>query len=134
LEDDRRNCQLVLNVRAPQGFSYSVVKADYRGFASLAEGATGWGQANYYFQGQTPTARIRREISGPFVDNWQVTHETDLARRVWSPCGMRRFLNVNTALRVDPGGSDPTANSFMSMDSTDGSVSSSYHLEWKRCL
>ena len=58
---------------------------------------------------------------------------TEYADLVWAPCGEERNLNVNTELRVYPGASNPQALSFMSMDSTDGSVSTVYHFAWKEC-
>ncbi|MCA6096351.1 DUF4360 domain-containing protein, partial [Streptomyces sp. SCA3-4] len=39
--DFRKNCQLGLNVHVPQGFTYAIARADYRGFAHLERGATG---------------------------------------------------------------------------------------------
>ncbi|MEU0276668.1 DUF4360 domain-containing protein, partial [Streptomyces sp. NPDC006307] len=38
--DFRKNCQLNLVVHVPQGFTYAVASADYRGYASLAAGAS----------------------------------------------------------------------------------------------
>jgi hypothetical protein len=37
----RKNCQLSLLVRVPQGFTYAIARADYSGVAHLAGGATG---------------------------------------------------------------------------------------------
>lgn len=71
---------------------------------------------------------------GPYSDDWQTTDKTDVAALVYAPCGELRNLNVNTELRVGAGTSDPTeTTSFMSMDSTDASVSTVYHLSWKTC-
>jgi hypothetical protein len=130
----RRNCQLVANVLVPNGFTYAIIKADYRGFASLAEGATGWEQANYYFQGHSRTTEVRHSIVGPYEDDWQTTDETEVKERVWAPCGAKRFLNVNTSLRVDAGGSDLSeTTSYLDMESTDVDFSTMYHLAWKKC-
>src|SRR2546427_79784 len=49
--DWRKNCQLSLKVHVPQGFTYAIAQADYRGFAHLERGATALERANYYFQG-----------------------------------------------------------------------------------
>jgi len=66
--DIRKNCQLALRVHVPQGFTYAIAEADYRGFAALSSGATGMEQANYYFQGTSPTVRVppvvREMVSG----------------------------------------------------------------------
>ncbi|MBN6035380.1 DUF4360 domain-containing protein [Amycolatopsis sp. 195334CR] len=130
----RKNCQLNLRVNYPQGFTFGIAQADYRGFAHLAKGAYGSQRANYYFQGQSANATEVHPYNGPYSDNWQATDKTDFASIVYAPCGEVRHLNVNTELRVNVGTSDPkTTTSFMSMDSTDGNVDTKYHFSWKKC-
>ncbi len=131
--DFRKNCQLNLRVHVPQGFTFAIAQADYRGFASLASGATGLERANYYFQGESTTAFVSHPFAGPMVDDWRTTDNTDVAELVFAPCGEQRNLNINTELRVSAGTSNPAATSFMAMDSTDGSVNTIYHLAWKQC-
>lgn len=132
--DFRKNCQLGLNVHVPQGFTYAIAQADYRGFAHLENGATGLEKASYYFQGMSQTASQSHRFSGPLSDDWQTTDSTDVAALVYAPCGSQRILNVNTELRVGAGTSDPgSTTSFMAMDSADGSVNTLYHFAWKQC-
>ena len=132
--DFRKNCQLAIRVNVPQGFTFAIAQADYRGFASLAAGATGLERANYYFQATSPTAYVNHTFSGPFSDDWQTTDSTPVASLVYAPCGEQRNLNINTELRVAAGTSDTSATtSFMTMDSVDGSVRTIYHLAWKEC-
>ncbi|MEU4213368.1 DUF4360 domain-containing protein [Streptomyces sp. NPDC026206] len=132
--DFRKNCQLGLNVHVPQGFTYAIARADYRGFAHLERGATGLERASYYFQGMSHTSAVSHRFAGPASDNWQASDVTDVEALVYAPCGAQRILNVNTELRVSAGTSDPsTTNSFMAMDSTDGSVNTLYHFAWKEC-
>lgn len=130
--DLRKNCQLSLRLHIPQGFTYAIAQADYRGFAHLARGASAAQLAGYYFQGSSPTTRSSHPMSGPYSDNWQFTDRTDMAELVFAPCGEERNLNVNTEVRVSSGSSG-TASSFVTMDSTDGGVSTKYHFHWKRC-
>ncbi|MFC9914174.1 DUF4360 domain-containing protein [Streptomyces sp. NPDC059862] len=129
----RKNCQLNLVVHVPQGFTYAIASADYRGFASLQPGASGVQRASYYFQGSSNTVFKNHPFSGPYSDNWQATDTTDWAQLVWAPCGVQRNFNINTELRVSAGTSDPAKSSFMTMDSTDGDISTVYHLAWKEC-
>jgi len=132
--DFRKNCQLNILVHVPTGFTYAIASANYRGFASLAPGATGLERANYFFQGQAPTAFIQHPFAGPMEDDWQSTDTTDLAALVFAPCGVQRNLNINTELRVGAGTSDPTkTTSFMTMDSTDGQITTTYHFAWMQC-
>ncbi|WP_328772160.1 DUF4360 domain-containing protein [Streptomyces sp. NBC_00286] len=129
----RKNCQLNLIVHVPQGFTYAIASVDYRGFASLQRGASGTQKASYYFQGSPDTASRSHPFSGPYEDNWQATDETEWAQLVWAPCGVERNFNINTELRVNKGTSPANSTSFMTMDSTDGDISTIYHLAWKEC-
>ncbi|MFJ3664882.1 DUF4360 domain-containing protein [Streptomyces sp. NPDC090106] len=129
----RKNCQLNLIVHVPQGFTYAIASADYRGFAALQSGATGTQRASYYFQGSPSTASRSHPFSGPLNDNWQATDTTDWAQLVWAPCGVQRNFNINTELRVAAGTTSADKVSFMTMDSTDGDISTVYHLAWKEC-
>ncbi|MGH1554062.1 DUF4360 domain-containing protein [Streptomyces sp. NBC_01622] len=129
----RKNCQLNLVVHVPQGFTYAIASVDYRGFASLQRGASGAQKASYYFQGSSSTASKNHPFNGPYDDNWQATDSTDWAQLVWAPCGVQRNFNINTELRVAAGTSSSSAVSFMTMDSTDGDISTVYHMAWKEC-
>ncbi|MET7678465.1 DUF4360 domain-containing protein [Streptomyces seoulensis] len=129
----RKNCQLNLVVHVPQGFTYAVAQADYRGFLSLQPGATASQKASYYFQGSSSTVPRTHPFGGAYNDDWQVTDRTDWAQLVWAPCGVLRNFNINTELRVNAGSTNPGKVSFMTMDSTDGDISTIYHLAWKEC-
>ncbi|MFC6599475.1 DUF4360 domain-containing protein [Kitasatospora paranensis] len=132
--DFRKNCQLNLDVHVPQGFTYAIASADYRGFAHLEAGATGLQKATYYFQGQPQTTALDHRFAGPLDDSWQATDTVAVAALVYAPCGELRNFNINTELRVGAGSSDPGhTTSFMTMDSTDGDINTVYHLAWKHC-
>jgi hypothetical protein len=51
--ENRKNCQLNIDIYYPGGFQFSVLSADYRGYASLEKGVTGTQKSTYYFSGQT---------------------------------------------------------------------------------
>lgn len=131
--DFRKNCQISMKVHVPQGFTYAISSTDYRGFASLEPGASAVEKASYYFQGMSQTSAISHTLKGQYADNWQFTDTNDVAQLVYKPCGEERNFNVNTELRVLKGTSDPAKTSFISMDSTDGSIKTTYHFAWKQC-
>lgn len=131
--DFRKNCQINLNVHVPQGFTYAIAGADYRGFAHLEDGASGMEKANYYHQGMAQTTPVSHTIRGGYSDNWQFSDRTDVSELVFKPCGEDRNFNINTELRVYKGTSDAAKTSFMAFDSTDGSVRTTYHFAWKKC-
>jgi hypothetical protein len=132
--DNRKNCQINVNVHVPNGFTYAISQVDYRGYAQLAAGATGQERANYYFQGNSQTVYIAHPLTGPLEDNWQFTDKVEIPALVYAPCGEKRYLNINTELRAALGTSNgATTTSYVQMDSTDGSLSSIYHFAWKQC-
>lgn len=52
-KDYRENCQTNVKLQYPQGWQFSVFKADYRGHVTLPENDTGTVKANYYFSGSS---------------------------------------------------------------------------------
>jgi hypothetical protein len=55
--EQRKNCQLNVHLTYPGGFQYSVLSADYRGYAAIQKGVTGTLKSTYYFSGQTDQVR-----------------------------------------------------------------------------
>lgn len=132
--DFRKNCQIAMNVHVPQGFTYAIAKVDYRGFMHLEPGSSGYEAANYYFQGESQNARVQHNFAGPRDGDWATTDVAGIASLSFMPCGEWRNLNVNTELRVYAGWSDThTKTSMLTMDSTDTSLTTIYHLAWKHC-
>lgn len=131
--DFRKNCQINVLVHVPQGFTYAIAQVDYKGFAHVESGATALEQANYYFAGTSPTARIRHTLTGPFNGDWHTTDTADVATLVFAPCGEDRNLNINAELRADSGTSPASTTTFIEMDSEHASVDTLYHFAWKKC-
>ena len=129
--DARKNCQINVLVHVPQGFTYAIDSAAYRGYAHIESGASALEQANYYFTGTSPTARVRHTFPGPFQGVWRAVDTTDEADLVFSPCGESRNLNINAELRADAGTS--SGATFIEMDSEHASVDTIYHFAWKTC-
>ncbi|BCY12978.1 DUF4360 domain-containing protein [Actinoplanes sp. L3-i22] len=131
--DARRNCQMALDVHVPSGYTYAVAGADYRGYGHLEKGAAGSETASYYFQGEPHTTRIRHDFYGWMDSDWQQSDRVEVGSMSFLDCGEQRYLNVNTELRVSGGPSVRKATSFLTMDSSDGSLETLYHVAWRRC-
>jgi hypothetical protein len=132
--DFRKNCQLLLDIKVPSGFTFAIASADYRGYASLRDGAYGEQNASYYFQGHSKTTMSQHKFKGPLEDDWQRTDQVAIASTSFLPCGEKRYLNINTDLRVNRGTSDTKKHTnFLSMDSTDAAINTLYRVAWKSC-
>jgi uncharacterized protein DUF4360 len=132
--EKRKNCQLALDIRVPGGFTYTIAQVDYRGYAQLAPGSNGVQAAGYYFAGTPQTARSRHDFKGPMDGYWQKSDELGITSLNYKPCGVEVNLNINTELRVNGGSSDVKKTaSMLTMDSTDWSAKTIFHLSWKKC-
>jgi hypothetical protein len=127
--EQRRFCQINMLIHVPQGFTYAIASADYRGQANLPSGATGLRRSNYYFQGSSDNNVESDSFTGPLNGTWRSSDSTATADLVYAPCGIDRVLNVNTELRVD----STDAPSWMSLRSSDGDIDTVVHFGWKHC-
>jgi hypothetical protein len=130
--DFRKNCQLNVLVHVPQGFTFAIASADYRGRARLETGASALQRTNYYFQGSADNNFADHTFAGPLSAGWRTTDETPVTELIYAPCGEFRSININTELRVYEG-SNPAKASSMSMRVSEGNVDTIVHFAWKQC-
>ncbi len=76
----RKNCQLNVKLKYPQGWQFSVFKADYRGYAQIPTGDTGTCKATYYFSGESRQARL---FSPPL--SYSLTHCDNTQPSTYTP-------------------------------------------------
>lgn len=50
--ENRKNCQLNVDLQYPGGFQYSILSTTYRGYVDVDKGVTARQQATYYFSGR----------------------------------------------------------------------------------
>jgi hypothetical protein len=127
----RKNCQLNVGLKYPQGWQYSVFKVDYRGYAYLQKGDKGVCKATYYFSGFSNQISSTLTLNGPYDDNYLKTDQFGIETTVWSPCGQEGFLNVNSEVRLTPIDNKKTA--LLTVDSTDLKFSQVHYLQWQKC-
>lgn len=123
----KKSCTIALRLNHDPGYTYGIAATDYRGFAHLTGGAKGTERNSYRFPG-FPTRHATHSFEGPMSDNWHARDVPDLVQH--GPCKDRKPLTIEAELKVNGKGS---ATSFMTMDSTDSSVSTTFRLAWKKC-
>ena len=122
----KRSCTIALRIDHAAGYTYGIAATDYRGFAHLTDKAKGVVRNDYWFPG-FPTRHTSHTYQAPMSDNWQVTDTPSGVAH--GPCKDKKPLTVETELKLTGKGS----GSFMTMDSTDSSVSTTFRLSWKKC-
>jgi hypothetical protein len=130
--EKRKNCQINIDLNFPQGWSFTLFKADYRGYAALERGTTGEQVSTYYFQGDSSQTSLKSKFYGARDGDYLITDELLLAAQIWSPCGAKRSLNINTQVRVD-NARNQHASALLTVDSVDATLKHVYGIKWKRC-
>lgn len=131
-KDASKNCDLQLLINPPAGYTFTIFKADFRGFAALADDTKLVLTSGYSSDFDENSAiEVTSRFRGPLFDNWAATHADPLS---YGPCGAARQLDVTTELTVKAGKDAPSDTiSVGVMDSFDGSLLSTYQLNWKTC-
>src|SRR6266511_26986 len=61
-QESRKNCNLNVKVKVPNGFTYGIAGADMRGYANLAPEANGIAKVSFWFQGNPMTGFLTHDI------------------------------------------------------------------------
>ncbi len=157
---DKKDCELTIEVNIPVGWSYSLMSADYRGFAELDKNTMGTQEIVYMFGALAdsvpvpqsgvvaPSSRIptrnkvatfsSRIVKGPFSGDYSFTHLVTVGEMPWSSCDSRvsRDLKIHTTLMTRSLTRGPTKEKGMAMitlDTVDAALAQKFDLAWKKC-
>lgn len=128
---DRKNCNIAIPVRVPQGYSVSVFAIDYRGFVGLPAGARATLNVDYFLAGQGRGIRKTKSFSGPNNTDYLTSDQLGLEAIVWSGCGADTILRANTSMMVQSNSRRQQA--LATVDSADVNAGLIYHVQWRRC-
>ncbi|MFI7599949.1 DUF4360 domain-containing protein [Actinoplanes sp. NPDC049681] len=130
-KDERRTCSITVRLTVPPGVSYAIPSVDYRGFAHLEPGGSATLSGRYHFQGSGAPSSTVHSFGSGFDDDWLVTDVVGTSP-VYSPCGKDSKVDIDTELRA-LADRDDAPTSYITMDSTDGTVAATYHLAFRSC-
>lgn len=133
LTDSRKNCQLNVDIRYPGGFQYSVLSADYRGYAAIQKGIKGTLKSTYYFSGSQAQSSTEYAFVGPVTGDYLKHDEADSTSVVWSPCGAAGNLNINSQVRLENLSGGSKATGLLTTDSTDLKFTQVVYVQWQKC-
>ncbi|KAE8443987.1 hypothetical protein EG329_001116 [Mollisiaceae sp. DMI_Dod_QoI] len=128
--ENRKNCQLNVNLQYPSGFQYSVLGTTFRGYSDLTSGVTGVQSATYYFSGSSTQASSSTTFKGPSSGDYEVSDNIPFSSTIWSPCGAALPLNINSQVRLT---GPSTGSGLLTEDSVDGKVSFVVGVQWQKC-
>ncbi|KAL1960031.1 hypothetical protein VTO42DRAFT_203 [Malbranchea cinnamomea] len=136
--------------RTTKSRKYSILSAEYRGYARLELGVTGTRKSTYYFSGQTeqvgqwillPVAfrTVDKSTQTSTTTTWKESMDKDYllhdeapsTSTIWSPCGANESLNINTQVRLTSTNSKATG--ILTNYSLDASFRQNIHIRWREC-
>lgn len=128
---DRKNCNIAIPVKVPQGYSVSVFAIDYRGFTGLPSGGRAQLTVDYFLAGNGRGVRSTKTFRGPMADDYLKSDTLGMQAVVWSACGADTILRANTSMLVQSNRYREQA--LATVDSADVQAGLIYHLQWRRC-
>lgn len=131
-KESRKNCVVNLDLKFPQGWSFTIMEVDYRGYVSLDSRIKAEQKSDYYFQGQRGSAALKTAFTGPIDEDFELNDTLALSALVWSPCGANRSLNIKTQVRLN-NSRNRRGSGIITTDSIDGELTQVYAIKWKRC-
>lgn len=128
---DRKNCNIAIPVKVPQGYSVSVFAIDYRGFTGLPSGGRAQLTVDYFLAGNGRGVRSTKSFRGPMAEDYLKSDTLGMQAVVWSACGADTILRANTSMLVQSNRYREQA--LATVDSADVQAGLIYHLQWRRC-
>lgn len=128
----RKNCLVNIKVKFPEGYTYTIFTTDYDGYIKLDKKVKATQKSEYSFTGSTKKMTFESNWVGPLSTDYYVWDDISVASYIYSPCGYKSTLNINTQIRLD--NSKNTAGSgLITTDSIGSKATHIYHLHWKKC-
>ncbi len=109
----RRNCQFMLDVSVPAGYTYALANTALSGSANLASGVSANATVSYYFQGSSTTVTATQPIPTGSA-KWNATNTFPPDGLAYAPCDGNRNLALNTSIVLS--GQSPASKSTASLD------------------
>lgn len=128
---DRKACTIAVPIHVPQGYSFSILEINYRGFADIPAGGYARLGVNYFLSGGRSVYPRPQEIYGAFTGEYVKNDRLGIESVIWSPCGKDVILNANSNVYVRTNGRGDQA--MATVDSVDGKVEVKYQIQWKSC-
>ena len=124
---DRKACGLTIPVSLPAGMAVAIVGVQYKGVIKLPSGAKSTISAEIFFAGgRGPVASST--FNGPL--NRTFTATTAAGATVWSDCGAKLNLRINSSLRVTTSGGRTASASIRSQEVGAALI---YQLKYRSC-
>lgn len=129
--EKNKYCAMILNVKVPAGWQYSIFRAKYEGWFDLERGVKLTQTSKYWFQGNSPVVKSSTMV-GPQANTFN--YEDSMGVESWSPCGGTRNMIINANLVLN-NNANRNGTGIAGIDSIEGAfdLRYSYYVQYRRC-
>ena len=125
-----RSCTVNIELSGTRGWSFIPLAVEYRGYADVDRGATGFQRAAYRVDSQRRRSLGTMNIPGEFADNYRRSVLVSGERDNWTRCSKRTRISLTTVVGVN---GRNRKGGFVAIDSVDSETSQNLELAWKPC-
>lgn len=131
-----KDCQIVLQVKIPEGWQMAFKAVDYRGYVNLPQsGASAFHRFSILQHGAPIVSMREAAITGPINDDYYVRAEIRPDRLTWSQClrdQTQIILASQLGVRLNPRAAKPDLVQLL-LDSSDVSLQQNLTVGWRPC-
>ena len=125
-----KNCLVEVLLDIPQGWRFSMAQVHYEGYAEISRIHRGRISTSYEFPFFSNRVTTRKVLGAGFNGEYKKQDTLGLFTAVYSRCGVRAPLNMNTRISL----SGPNRSySFLGLERQTGLLTQIWAIQWKRC-
>lgn len=124
----RKFCNVLLNIKYPSGWSYSVNDVETDGYAEIQKGVKATMKMSYRYRNTNRGTSKQRVQKGYWEGDYKFSDR--FAHPVYSECGKVYPINLKTEIKLSGKGH---GDSIMTVDQQSGLLTQYYSIRWKRC-
>lgn len=126
----RKFCNVLLNIKYPSGWSFTVLDVDTSGYGEIQKGVKGTFKMSYTYRNTNRGRTTKRTQKGYWEGDYEFSDR--FAHPVYSECGKVYPLNLKTELKLT-GRAKNGEDSILTADVQSGLLTQKYGIRWKRC-
>lgn len=129
-ERSRKFCNISLDIKFPQGWSFTMLSTEVDGYVEIGRGARGELKTQYSFPQLTNRKKAIKRFKSGFEGDYSEGEDTAIFTSIQAPCGRTIPLNIKTTLKIT---GSRRNYSTMTTDIQSGVLTQLFGLKWKRC-
>lgn len=126
----RKFCNVLLNIKYPSGWSFTVLDVETDGYGEIQKGVKGTFKISYRYRNTNRGRSKSRTHKGYWEGEYRFSDK--FAHPVYSECGKVYPLNLKTEIKLT-GRAKNGGDSILTVDQQSGLLTQLFGIRWRRC-